>query len=105
MLPPTHEITLEIIKTGLSLIILAFGWIIGQRIIATWELRKMRHKLDVAAAERFHLLYGELKEVGRLWRSAKIPKGNPVTPPSDLQWSLLRRKKINRSVDASTVWF
>ncbi len=82
---------LELFKSLLSLFLLAMTWVVGQRIIASWELRKKRNELDVAAAERFQQLYGELKEVARLWRSAKRPKGDAPVLPAGLQWDLVAR--------------
>ncbi|MEO5814875.1 MAG: hypothetical protein ABIT20_06300 [Gemmatimonadaceae bacterium] len=82
---------MEVFKSLLSLGLLAMTWVVGQRIIASWELRKKRNELDVAAAERFQQLYGELKEVARLWRSAKRPKGDAPTLPDGLQWDLVAR--------------
>lgn len=64
-----ESVQLEIIKTVLSCFTLLLGWIIGQRIIAYWDMRKKHQELDIATATQFHKLYGEFKEVSRLWRA------------------------------------
>jgi hypothetical protein len=85
----SSDVELELFKTAASLLVLAAGWFVGQRIIVGWDIRKKRQELDIAAAERFQSLYGELKEVSRTWRSAKKGDENSPQPPKDLQWSLL----------------
>ncbi len=87
----SEAIKLELVKSGLSLILLLTGWIIGQRIVATWDLRKKRQELDVAAAVVFQQLYGELKEVGRLWREFARQGSDKLSPPPDIRWILLAR--------------
>jgi hypothetical protein len=82
---------LEVFKTALALVVLLFTWRVGQRILLVWDRRKKRQELDILAAERFQQLYGDLKEVSRLWRSASRPQGNAPTPPSTLQWDLLAK--------------
>ena len=36
----SDNVWLEVIKTGLSLLLLAIGWFIGQRIVAYWDIKK-----------------------------------------------------------------
>lgn len=82
---------LEVFKSVLALLLLGATWGVGNRIIVFWDGRKKRQELDIAAAERFQQLYGELKEVARIWRSAKKPRGDSPRPPDTLQWDLLAR--------------
>ena len=63
-----NNVTLEAIKTLLSCVTLGFGWFVGQRIINHWDVKKKRQELDIETAMQFHKLYGEFKEVSRLWR-------------------------------------
>jgi hypothetical protein len=83
--------TLEVFKSTLALALLLITWVLGQRVVLFWDRRKKRQELDIVAAERFQQLYGDLKEVSRLWRSAKRPKGDAPTPPPGLQWDLLAK--------------
>jgi hypothetical protein len=85
------SIILEAIKTLFGLGLLAVGWFVGQRIIASWDLRKKQQELDVSTAVQFQQLYGELKEVGRLWRESRKPEASVIGVPKDLRWSLLAR--------------
>ena len=78
----SDNVWLEVIKTGLSLFLLAIGWFIGQRIVAYWDIKKKRQELDIATATQFHKLYGEFKEVSRLWRAFKYPEKKLVYPES-----------------------
>ena len=64
----THAVMLEAIKTGLSALLLLLSWVFGQKIIAQWDVIKKQRELDLAVARDFQKLYGEFKEISRLWR-------------------------------------
>jgi len=70
------QVLLEVIKTVFAFLTLVFAGIIGQRIIASWDIRKKRQQLDIEAAREFHKLYGEFKELSRLWRAYKYKRGD-----------------------------
>ena len=59
-------------------LVLAATWFLGQRILNSWDLRKKRQELDIAAATQFQQLYGEAKEVARLWRFITKPHHPPA---------------------------
>ncbi len=44
--------------------------------------QKKRQELDIATVTQFHKLYGEFKEVSRLWRAFKYPERKLVYPES-----------------------
>jgi hypothetical protein len=85
------SIILEIVKAGFSFMLLAAGWFLGQKIIASWDIRKKQQELDIGSVLQFQQLYGELKEVGRLWRESRKEEATQIGPPTDLRWSLLAR--------------
>lgn len=85
------SIILEAVKAVFGFVLLAAGWFLGQKIIASWDIRKKQQELDIGAAFQFQQLYGELKEVGRLWRESRKQEAAQIGPPSDLRWSLLAR--------------
>jgi putative (di)nucleoside polyphosphate hydrolase len=62
------NVQLEIIKTGLAWLTLALGWVLGQKIIAKWDIIKKQRELDIETAMQFNKFYGEFKAVSRLWR-------------------------------------
>ena len=86
---------LELFKSILSLIVAALSlsatWFIGQRLTAYWNLRQKRNELNLASLQAFHALYGEFKEVVKIWRLAKRPLKQPVEIPHDERWKLLTR--------------
>ena len=92
-MPPQWE--LELFKSILGLIVAALTlsatWFIGQRLTAYWNLRQKRHELNLASLQAFHALYGEFKEVVKIWRLAKRPLKSPVAVPQDERWKLLTR--------------
>lgn len=81
---------LEIIKTGLVLLPLVVGWSLGRFIINYWDEKKKRRELDLETAMQFNKLYGEFKEVSRLWRVVSFTGRRatklilPETTPLDL---------------------
>jgi hypothetical protein len=81
------SIVLELFKAVLALILLGF---VGQRIVTYWDIRKKRREIDVSTTGDFQHLYGELKEVGRLWREFKKPDSS-ANAPTGLAWDLLAR--------------
>lgn len=96
----------ESIKALFACLTLGFGWFAGQRIIAYWDTKKKRHELDIAAATKFHQLYGEFKEVSRLWRAYRYnaPNAPKVPFPPELRLELLRRASAAEgSIEAITV--
>jgi hypothetical protein len=62
---------IEIAKGGISLAVtligLAVGWLVGQRLTYQWTLRQKRRELDLAAAGDFQRVYGEFFAVWKLW--------------------------------------
>lgn len=90
-LPTLKEVIEEALKALFGLGLLAVGWFVGQRIIAHWELKKKQQELDVSTAVQFQQLYGELKEVSRLWRESRKKQASSMDIPKDLRWSLLAR--------------
>jgi hypothetical protein len=86
-----HSVILEAIKALFGLGLLAAGWFVGQKIIANWDLRKKQQELDISTAVQFQQLYGELKEVGRLWRESQKPEASRIRLPKELCWSLLAK--------------
>jgi hypothetical protein len=85
------QILIELVKAGFSLLLLIITWGIGQRIIASWDIRKKRQELDIASASQFQQLYGEFKEVGKLWRIYIKNKDVELTFPEHTRWELLKR--------------
>src|SRR4029077_8975699 len=78
-------------KSVLSLIVAALTlsatWFIGQRLTAYWNLRQKRNELNLASVQSFHALYGEFKEVVKIWRLVK----RNVAVAHDERWKLLTR--------------
>ena len=92
-MPP--EYNLELFKSILSLIVAALTlsatWFIGQRLTTYWNLRQKRNELNLTSLQAFHALYGEFKEVVKIWRLAKRPLKTPVVVPPEERWKLLTR--------------
>ena len=87
------SVKLELIKTLLIFLTLGFSYIIGQKIINYWDIKKKRQELAMETASLFHKLYGEFKEVSRLWRAFcyKVKHGQAEDYPQNTRIDLLRR--------------
>jgi hypothetical protein len=87
------QVQLELIKTGLSAILLLLSWIVGQRILAFWERRKKQNEIDLATLAQLHRIHAEFRTIGRLWRAFGLdqPPGAPVVVPADTHWQLQLR--------------
>jgi hypothetical protein len=87
------EVILEIIKTVLSGAIVVLGWVLGERIAACWDRRKKPQELDLTIAREFQELYGEFKDIPRLWRIYRYdgPKKHTIELPKEMPVDLLRR--------------
>jgi hypothetical protein len=100
-----QQVFIEIIRAQLTLVLLSVTWFLGQRIIAHWDIVKKRQEFDIAISNEFYRLYGEFKELTKLWRvfyrktnADRIPKlrrykskYEALSFPEDVQWELLRR--------------
>jgi hypothetical protein len=94
-----HAFYLELIKTSLSLLVLGVTWLLGQQILAYWEVQKKQKELDIGTATQFQQLYGEFKTVWRLWKIYyfnDLNNNKDITlktfpPPEHLRWELLKR--------------
>jgi hypothetical protein len=83
---------LEGIKSLVSVLLLMLSWLVGQKIIARYDLIKKQRELDIAVARDFHKLYGEFKEVSRLWRIHTYSGQKPnIKLPASAATDLLQR--------------
>lgn len=89
------EIVLQGLQLAGTLIILLLSWLIGQRIIAYWEIKRRIRESDLESERIFQKLHGEFKALWRLWKA--YVKGLPenVEPSISIQepllWDLMSR--------------
>ncbi len=69
--------------------VLATG-LVGAGLTSLWNLQLKRRELDLAAAKRFHDLYGEFFSVWKLWNYYVRDVG-PDAFPDASRWKLLER--------------
>src|SRR5262245_31485221 len=66
--------------SGLALLII--GWLVGQRLTVSWNLRQKYKEIDLATARDFHALYGEFFAIWKLWdyylRDAHVKAEGPA---------------------------
>ena len=91
----TVAVNTELLKAGLSLIVgvvvLLLGWFVGQRLTVRWNLVQKQREADLADLQHFYALYGEFKEVSKLWRVMKRNTGEGFDVPKETRWSLVSR--------------
>lgn len=88
-----QTLLIEVLKFVLGIGTLSLGWFYGQRIVAKWDVLKKRQELDLAAARDFHNLYGEFREISRLWRAFvyEDAAGTKIKFDPSLRLELMRR--------------
>lgn len=78
-----------ILSIGQSIVTLGLTWIVGQRIVVYWEARKKQREIDLATSGQFQQLYGETKQLNKLYRTyAKNPNGREY--PNDISWHFVQ---------------
>ena len=85
---------LEVFKTLLNLIVLAFTWLVGTRVIHYWEIKMKQKEQNLFSSSEFHKLYGEFTTVWRLWKVQHdhFPVRESLSKESEERyWELLKR--------------
>ncbi|MVN78321.1 hypothetical protein GO988_18480 [Hymenobacter sp. HMF4947] len=88
----------EAVKLVSSLLLLFSTWAGGYLLLGKWELQKKAREIDLALAMQFQQLFGEFKEIWRLWKvcvpktdtQLPVPPTLPQAPPA-IAWELLAR--------------
>jgi hypothetical protein len=95
MTPFEQQLLIEGIRATVAFLILVTTWLFGQPILGKWELRKKRRELDFALSSEFQRLFGEYKEIWRLWKahyeSCQLPHQRPIEMDDSARWDLFRR--------------
>jgi hypothetical protein len=69
---------------------LAGGWLITTRVSDHWDQVKRRRETDLAAAEEFQRLYGEIFAVWKIWNA--IPERKiEIKDSAEARWDCLKR--------------
>jgi len=68
-MPFEQQLIVEGIRAAVAVLALLLTWRFGQPIIARWDMRKKRRELDLALSNDFQRLFGEYKEIWRLWKA------------------------------------
>jgi hypothetical protein len=76
---PSFQFETELIRSGLNL------------LTVYWNVRQKRRELNLTSLHAFHGLYGDFKELVKIWRLAKRKVKSPVQVPADERWKLLTR--------------
>jgi hypothetical protein len=90
------DLELKLLEAGLNLlvalVVLGLGWFIGQRLTLKWNLIQKQRETDITNLQEFYSLYGEFKEVSKVWRILKRKKkDSSLVVPLEDRWSLLNR--------------
>lgn len=101
------DVSLELIRlgitVGITLLTFFLTWVVGQRIATQWAIRQKRKELQLSAANRFEIIYGEFFSIWKLWDYyCKTLKENDSS--KEKYWDLLNRACIaEASVEALMV--
>ena len=82
---------LELFKAVLtclsSLIVVAAGWLVGQRLTFSWNMRQKQRELQLASVQQFYAAYGEFFVVWKLWNRLD----REAAGADDKRWDLQKR--------------
>ena len=86
---------LELFKAALGLFVsvvtLALGWAVGQRLTMNWNLVQKQRETEMENLHQFHLVYGEFRELSKTWRLVKKDEAVADTQRPAVRWGLLTR--------------
>jgi hypothetical protein len=74
-----------------SVITLALGWLVGQRLTINWNLVQKHRETEIENIHQFHLVYGEFRELSKTWRLVKKDEAVTETERPGIRWMLLTR--------------
>lgn len=74
-----------------ALLVLVVTVGVGQAVISRWQIGNKRKELDIIAATQFQQVYGEYKEIWRLWKIFQDTDKAKFKPADDTWWSLIAR--------------
>jgi hypothetical protein len=64
---PWHEAIKAAYSFGSALVVLALGWLVGQRLTYVWSVRQKRREFQLSISQQFYVAYGEFFAVWKLW--------------------------------------
>ena len=70
-----------------GLLIVAAGWLVGQRLTYSWTIRQKRRELQFANVQQFYAAYGEFFVVWKLWNRLD----QAAAGIEDKRWELQKR--------------
>ncbi len=92
-----EEIVLQGLRLVATLIVLAASWLVGQRIVSYWEIRKRIRESDLEAERTFQKLHGEFKALWRIWKvhAKRVnPESGSLTLEAPHIWDLVDRASV-----------
>jgi hypothetical protein len=80
--------------------------VVGQAIVASWQIRNKRRELEMIAAAQFQQVYGDFKDIWRLWKVVRRPDKYALIAPDHARFNLLTRATAAEAkVDALVMKF
>ena len=61
------ELIRSLLNIAVTLITLAFGWFIGNRLSAAWAIRQKKREIELETVKEFYRIYGEFFSTWKLW--------------------------------------
>ena len=93
-----HELIKSCLSAAAGVPVLALGWLIGQRLTFTWNVRQKRRELQLTASQQFYAAYGEFFAVWKLWNYL-----DPAQPSfEDHRWELHKRAATAEAIVEGT---
>jgi len=84
---PWHEAVKAGYSSAAAILVLAVGWLFGQRLTYVWNIRQKRRELQLTASQQFYSAYGEFFAVWKIWNRLD----HQASSFDDRRWELLIR--------------
>lgn len=94
-----HEAIKAAYSLGTAVVVLALGWLVGQRLTYTWNIRQRRRDFQLVVSQQFYTAYGEFFVVWKLWNRLE----RNVAGFEDRRWELHKRAAAAEAVIEGTL--
>ncbi len=95
----TQEAVKSLFSIGTSAVVLCLGWLVGQRLTYSWNLKQKRREIQLSSTQQFYIAYGEFFAVWKLWNRLDRTDSDF----GDRRWELHKRAAAAEAVIEGTL--
>ena len=95
----TQEAVKAVFSLLSALVVLALGWLIGNKLTYRWNVRQKKREFQLNAAQQFYVAYGEFFAVWKLWNRLD----HDANGYEDRRWELHKRSAAAEAIIEGTL--